>query len=70
MGGPDRVFGSGKRDAESVSSAKRELPPDDQRAYGAIRPGRADGTHPKAGQRKAGRATPPIRGATRFSDRG
>jgi hypothetical protein len=58
VGGPDRVFGSGKRDAESVSSAKRELPPDDQRAYGVIRPGRADGTHPKAGgQRKAGRAT-------------
>jgi hypothetical protein len=58
MGGPDKVFGSGKRDAESISSAKRELPPDDQRAYRVVRPGRAEVTHQaKAEQRKASRAT-------------
>jgi hypothetical protein len=58
MGGPDKVFGSGKRDAESVSSAKRELPGDDQRAYRVVQPGRAEGTRrSKAEQRKASRAT-------------
>jgi hypothetical protein len=58
MGGPDKVFGSGKRDAESVSSAERELPGDDQRAYRVIRPGRAEATRPaKLDQRKASRAT-------------
>ena len=58
MGGPDKVFGSGKRDAESVPSDKRELPSDDQRAYRVVQPGRAQGTTAaKAEQRKASRAT-------------
>jgi hypothetical protein len=58
MGGPDKVFGSGKRNAESVSSDKRELPPDDQRAYRVVRPGRAKGTTAaKADQRKVSRAS-------------
>jgi hypothetical protein len=58
MSGPDKVFGSGKRDAESVPSAKRELPAEDQRAYRVVEPGRAAGTGTaKAEQRKASRAT-------------
>ncbi len=58
MGGPDKVFGSGKRNAESVSSAERELPADDQKAYRVVRPGRPAGTEDaKAAQRKASRAT-------------
>jgi hypothetical protein len=57
MGGPDKVFGSGKRNAESVSSDKRELPPDDQRAYRVVRPGRAKGPATKADQRTVSRAS-------------
>ena len=58
MGGPDKVFGSGKRDGESVPSDKRELPSDDQRAYRVVQPGRAKGTTAaKADQRKASRAS-------------
>jgi hypothetical protein len=58
MASPDKVFGSGKRDAESVSSDKRELPSDDQRAYRVVQPERAQGTTAaKAKQRRASRAT-------------
>jgi hypothetical protein len=58
MGGPDKVYGSGKRDAKSVSSADRQLPADDQRAYRVVQPGRPQGTdEAKAAQRQASRAT-------------
>jgi hypothetical protein len=56
MGGPDKVFGAGKRDGASVGSADRELPSDDQRAYRVVQPGRADAPA-KVKQRKASRAT-------------
>jgi hypothetical protein len=55
MGGPDRVFGSGKR-GEGVKSDDRALPPDDQKAYRTIEPGRPD-TPAKERQRKAARST-------------
>jgi hypothetical protein len=58
MSGPDKVFGSGKRDAESVPSNKRELPAEEQRAYRVVQAGRAEGTNEqKAKQRTASRST-------------
>ena len=58
MGGPGKVFGAGKRDGASVSSDKRELPPDDQRAYRVVQPGRFQGTTTaKGAQRKASRTS-------------
>jgi hypothetical protein len=58
MGGPDKIFGAGKRDGASVASADRELPPADQRAYRVVEPGRAQTPSPaKVKQRKASRAT-------------
>jgi len=55
MGGPDGVFGSGKR-GERVKSDDRALPADDQKAYRVIEPGRPDNPA-KERQRKAARSS-------------
>ena len=54
--GPDKVAGSGKRDAEKVSSDRSFLPPEDQKAYLTMDPARGP-TPSKARQRQAARST-------------
>jgi hypothetical protein len=58
MSGPDKIFGSGKRNAENVSSDQRVLPASDQRAYRVTEPGRPEKAKKvKAEQRKLSRAS-------------